>query len=49
MIYNESTFLRAVKEEFEDRLDNIKIPDTCYDIEEGCWDEEKVREVLLSN
>ena len=45
MAWDKSDFLQRVKEEFEDKLNDIKVPDTCYDNEEECWDEEKVREI----
>ena len=43
MAWDRNQFLKDVREEFEDRLDQIEIPDSCYDIDEGCWDEDKVR------
>ena len=45
MAWDKSAFLQRVKEEFEDKLNDIKVPDTCYDSEEECWDEEKVKEI----
>ena len=45
MNWDQSAFLDEVKTEFEDKLNDIEIPDSCYDIEEGCWDEDKVRTI----